>query len=978
MPVGPTSLGLLPQVAVQPRERASEFAFYESYQWSLNPHLTVGEAISHLEEEIDRLKSMPQDWRLEEVASNVFLLAAGILNRIEEYVRGATLRLPRRLHGFSIGRGAIRAAEALFNDPWQGDRRGFRDLAKRFQAGLHEFLLPMVSGQPPQTVILSRAAASLALIAREPLPERLRRQRLKVPSPFWKLDLTDRDVLSLGRNFIKAWPDRSLPILLVGLRTSGSYFCPLLQAFLNKEGYQNVASLTIEPNKGAGFFERRELKRYARTSHHAIIVDDPPHTAGALFLAFDIVRRAGFGKDNVKFIVPTHPARLNWAQNLPPELIISLQPDEWHKEQLLQPELIEARLAAYFRSGGALSARVVTSARADQLNVRVAEEAAVERGVRLKRIYEVEVDLANGGLERRLILARSVGFGWYAYRAFLAAQKLENFVPPVLGMRSGILYMDWIEPLHDGDSVGDDMVARIASYVAARVRGLGLGATSLSPAGLKGRDEGVDRLARTFAGSYGRFPACALHRARLAEILRKKLSAQSTYIDGNMGASEWVKGRSNFLKVDYEHHGLGKDVLNHVDSAYDLADTILNLSLSREEEERLVRDYVKASEDTDVGRRLFVNKLVAGVWAISHAQKQLATLPLDAQMQKQSHESFMKSWHFLIREMTRYYGDHCERPSAIQWRAPLIALDVDGVIDRRLLGFPSTTPAGIAALSLLHSSGFCLTLNTARSAQEVKEYCRAYGLAGGVAELGSYMWDAIKERGEVLVDSAALQQFEKLRRRLREIPGVFLDDRHQYSVRAFTYRRMGRGMLAQMMETVRAAPYGDSAVGPLPALLVHDVMNELGLDLLTFHQNAIDTTFAAKHVEKGTGLVALRDWVLGPEAETIAIGDSDQDLSMFRAASQSYAPSNISCRREARLFGCKIAKRPYQRGLLEIARKITQSAETSGGRGLSNNEIANCIDDLQTVLAAADRSWIKNLLSSLADPGGFNAFAVRN
>ena len=32
-----------------------ELEFYQSYDWCLNPHLTVGEAVRHLGEEIDKL-----------------------------------------------------------------------------------------------------------------------------------------------------------------------------------------------------------------------------------------------------------------------------------------------------------------------------------------------------------------------------------------------------------------------------------------------------------------------------------------------------------------------------------------------------------------------------------------------------------------------------------------------------------------------------------------------------------------------------------------------------------------------------------------------------------------------------------------------------------------------------------------------------------------------------------------------------------
>jgi len=50
-----------------------------------------------------------------------------------------------------------------------------------------------------------------------------------------------------------------------------------------------------------------------------------------------------------------------------------------------------------------------------------------------------------------------------------------------------------------------------------------------------------------------------------------------TLIDGRMQRAEWVAGPQGLLKTDYEHHGMGKEELNVVDPAYDLADTILNL-----------------------------------------------------------------------------------------------------------------------------------------------------------------------------------------------------------------------------------------------------------------------------------------------------------------------------------------------------------------------------------------------------------------
>src|SRR5262249_51839330 len=144
------------------------------------------------------------------------------------------------------------------------------------------------------------------------------------------------------------------------------------------------------------------------------------------------------------------------------------------------------------------------------------------------------------------------------------------------------------------------------------------------------------------------------------------------------------------------------------------------------------------------------------------------------------------------------------------------------------------------------------------------------------------------------------------------------------------------------------------------------LMTDLGLDRLSFHHTSIDTTVVAKETDKGSGLVALRDWVLGPAAETVAVGDQAPDLTAFRVATHSFAPANISCTREARLFGCRIVRASHQKGLLEIARAII-AADPQGHRPDSKPLVpAVTRDDLfMQSLHAADRGWAANLVAAL-------------
>ena len=559
----------------------------------------------------------------------------------------------------------------------------------------------------------------------------------------------------------------------------------------------------------------------------------------------------------------------------------------------------------------------------------------------------------------------------------LAGHRLAGFVPPILGLRDGILYMEWI-PQSALDLGGDDQskawIDTSASYVAARARCLNLGARSVAGFDPKRQDNGARLLRKALSRAYEAFLTDMLMQPRLRRLLRQQPCPFPTAIDGNMRHAEWIVGSHRLLKTDYEHHGLGKEELNVIDPAYDLADTILNLELSPEEESRLIRRYRDESGDIGVEQRLFMNKMLAGLWAMKQAHEHLFGKARVAERQQAFHRRFMSAWNFLTVEAARQCGSYCRPPAEPRWRPPLVTLDIDGVLDRRVFGFPCTTAAGIEALSLLRAHEFSVAVNTARSVAEVKAYCQAYSLAGGVAEHGSYLWDAVGQRGRALISPEAERQLDELKRNLQRIPGVFLDDRHQYSIRAFTYLPKPSGLISALVRSIRSFAVGDGVLAPLPTLLMQHLLVDLGLDRLSFHHTMIDTTVVAKEVDKGTGLSALRDWVLGADAETIAVGDQEPDLAMFRVATRSFAPANIGCARQARLLGCQIARHAYQRGLLEIARVLTHRDGHRCERCADDKATSTRSDDLfMDVLRAADRKWVTNLLGAVFDRGIFRS-----
>lgn len=948
-----------------------ETEFYRDYAWCLNPHPNFRAAIGFLCSEIGKLGIAPDSWQRKEVATNVYLLASALLNSADEYLRGPTLKLPRKVASTSPGRGAKWIAERIWLN-----RRGQADALRwraRWLVGLNDFLVAFVGAKTSGPKSLAKAGAGLAALLRLPLPADLLAQQIAVPSPFRRLDLTHFDVLALAQRFVQLFPDRTQQILLVGLRTSGSYFAPLVRAFLETEGYTSVSYLTIEPNKGPGRWESKDLKLYAQRGYMALLVDDPPNSAGTIFVAFDIARRAGFATDKVKALVPIHPAKRHWSQHLADDLVVSLEPEQWRMRSLLDPEKVQIRLNEYFKSENCIEACVVESNQAEAFNARLRNASRETRGSRLKRIFEVRLKSPQGAVETRYVLAKSVGWGWLGYHALLAGQRLSGFVPPILGLRDGILYMEWIP---QGSRVEDDSARRAeqidvaASYVAARVRTLTLGSNPLLGKGQQRHHNGLRLLEKTLSKAYGRVLTDRLTQARLGRRLRQQPCPFPTLIDGNMARSEWISGSHSLLKTDYEHHGMGKAELNLIDPAYDLADAILSMSLNPEEEGRLIRRYIEESSDASVEQRIFTNKLLVGLWAMERAQDNIFGKQQTAAEQENIHRQFLGAWNFLTIQTARHCGSHCVQPTKPGWRAPLVMLDIDGVIDSRLFGFPCTTAAGIEALSLLHAHGFSLALNSARSVAEVKDYCAAYAFSGGVAESGGYLWDAVAQRGRILVSPEAMRQLDELREALRRLPGVFLDERHQYSIRAFTYRDKPSGLIASLLSSLQSSSVGDGALAPLPTLTVQTLMTELGLDRLSFHHTMIDTTIVAKEVDKGVGLSALRDWVLGPRAEMIAVGDSEPDLAMFRVATRSFAPANISCTSKARLLGCRIVHNGHQRGLLDVARLLAHPDGQRCARCEESEAISGATrqDLFLELLCVADQGWGKNLIKALFDP----------
>src|SRR2546430_3825630 len=162
------------------------------------------------------------------------------------------------------------------------------------------------------------------------------------------------------------------------------------------------------------------------------------------------------------------------------------------------------------------------------------------------------------------------------------------------------------------------------------------------------------------------------------------------------------------------------------DPAYDLAEATLSFGLSEVEERRLIDRYVELSGDTGVAGRLFLPTLLAGTWAMTSAVSNLGDARL-SHRHEEFNRQYVDAWNFLTLHTTRLCASACRRPETPRWRAPLVVLDVDGVLDKQIFGFPCTTAAGIRAVSPLPSHQGAVALNTARTRPPGHEAARRRG-----------------------------------------------------------------------------------------------------------------------------------------------------------------------------------------------------------------------------------------------------------
>ena len=192
--------------------------------------------------------------------TDAYLLICGVSQLVADYLQPDPLSLRRATSVFAHGDaraghvvartitapGAAALEQLTALRPGEGRLRRVQSALDDGLAALAEVMLgPIRVGLAKDDLIpIRHVCAQLSERAGE-LPKALREDVVRLPSCFRSFDQHPDDVVVLAGRFADANPDRSRPLLVVGIRTSGTYLAPLVCAALRTAGATDVCVWTV-------------------------------------------------------------------------------------------------------------------------------------------------------------------------------------------------------------------------------------------------------------------------------------------------------------------------------------------------------------------------------------------------------------------------------------------------------------------------------------------------------------------------------------------------------------------------------------------------------------------------------------------------------------------------------------------------------------------------------------------------------------
>jgi hydroxymethylpyrimidine pyrophosphatase-like HAD family hydrolase len=907
--------------------------------------------------------------RLHDVVLDCYLLAAGMTQILEDYLDDDLLSLGKvstRLRplagplGPSASRavvvlsrtaGALRARrrrkgplrEALYEIVWVGNRLSSYiadDVLADERAGDHSIAITNIVAED----VLVRTRRLLC--AFEQAPRSLRQAIMRLPNCFQSFDQQPADCLRIVERFMLRWPDRNRPIIVVGVRTSGSYLAPLYVSFLASAGYLSVTSVTTRPGQ-PGRLEARELQAAARHHALALVVDDPPRTGKQLALVSAMLE--GLGLHPILAI--QHFGR---ADSLPSQLrtrdSVTLGWHEWAICRALNPQLVGDVL----EEAGAVR-RFCQHAIADHAGVTVTEVAHVQtlqpRRGHIRAIFRVGLSDGTGSRGgSAYVCAEGVGLGYFGRQPAAVADALVDFIPDVYATGHGLLFRAWMpeEMRLTAARLGGDVgtaAAKIAEYVDARARLLPMDQDNSLR--IRGNDAAWEHVGQMLSEAYGkgRYLARIGTNGAARQLIRAE---RSSLIDGRVELSQWFgTGADPACKVDFYEGTFSTTEYYSYDPVFDLARAaaMANLDNCGRFEFMIRHHYESCSGGSAISpERWLLYRLLHLVHLYRDSLERVAT---HGGRDECAYHSLVDMERTTANLARTYVEDIYFRDLDFPHAGPLCAIDIDGVLETRWLGSPIIGPSGALAIRTLNLHGYRGLLATGRSLMEVRERCRAYRLVGGVAEYGSVVYVQQRDSSKSLLTSDDEAALLALRTAVERRPGLYIDPAFRNSVRVQRIDpTLGRRGLpaetisdlleeAQVMATVRAIP------------------------------GVLQTDFTAAKIDKGRGLLALAAELGGgidsaARFLSFAVGDSDSDVAMFKEAQRAYAPANATAAAQS---AAKRVRHPGPIGLLAAVRSELGAGGMDRGSCAPGSADA---DVLLHVLAAAEGGRARKIREAVA------------
>ncbi|MDX6700523.1 MAG: hypothetical protein QOF26_749, partial [Baekduia sp.] len=643
---------------------------------------------------------------------DAFLFAAGMLQIAEDALDcepELLLHVARRLGaapvagaraGAASARMVARAAGAIAEqhvDP--GMRRWTAQLAALVQR------LAEGVADPARPVPARSCDAVLDGVHR--LPATLRRTAMRRPACFGIFDQHPDDVRELTARFARFAPARRRPLLVLGVRTSGSYLAPLTGAFLRARGYADVTVLTLRPGRRQRAGQRRAMQAVARRGGLALVCDDPPGSGRTVAGVADLL--AGRGLDVVLVLAVFGPPRA-LPRDLAGRPAVLLGQADWAVTARLAPTAVGATVADLL--GPAIE--IVACERLDGGAPR-----RVRRHVRAA--YRLTVrDRGHRDTTEAWIAVEGVGLGHLGADAAVLHRELEPYLAPLLGVRDGLMYREWLPDRARADRRTPDparTAQRLAGEVDARARALPLASDRTT--GARGERPAWEAASLVLSRAFGRAQPAArvlVVDPAVQGLLRVERPSR---VDGSMALSRWfAAGAGDLVKVDWAEPDGASWRVASCDPVSDLAQVTAG-SQDRALGRLLREAYNLLGHEPIEAERWLLHEL-AHLWSHERAA------PDDPAPRRAAAVAMQAYMHEV------YFAD-----LAPDGNGPLCALDVDGVLELGVLGFPALTPVAAQALRALTAHGHRPVLATGRSEQEVIERCAAYRLAGGVAEYGA-------------------------------------------------------------------------------------------------------------------------------------------------------------------------------------------------------------------------------------------------